>query len=94
MKLFHHLSLGEREKIFAWKEKGLSLREISKKLRRNVGTVSRELNHHARYGRTYLPCLAQRQADTWSVRQRYHAPLKCPLVFLYVREHLRIGLSP
>lgn len=94
MRTFHHLSLGEREKLFAWKEKGLSLRKIAKRLGRNVGSISHELRRHSKYGRAYLPCLAQRQADTWKQRQRYKAPLKCPQIFLYVREHLRMGWSP
>lgn len=94
MRTFSHLSLAEREKLFAWKEKGLSLRKIAKRLRRNVGSVSRELKRHQRYGRAYLPYLAQRQADTWEQRQRYKAPLKCPQIFLYVREHLRMSWSP
>lgn len=89
MRIFHHLSLEEREKLFAWREKGLSFREIGRRLRRSVGTISREVKRHTKYGRKYLPCLAQRRASIWAARQRYHAPLKCPLVFLYVREHLR-----
>jgi len=89
MRTFHHLSLEEREKIFAWKEKGLSLRKIAKQLKRNVGSVSRELKRHTKYGKVYLPCLAQRRADRWAAEQRYKAPLKEPLIFLYVREHLR-----
>lgn len=87
--MYHHLDLEDREKLFAWKEQGVSLRTIAKRLHRNVGTVSRELKRHTRYGRPYLPCRAHRRATRWADRQRYHAPLKTPLVFLYVREHLR-----
>lgn len=89
MRTYHHLQLSEREKIFAWKESGVTLQEISRRLGRNVGTISREWQRHTRYGKAYLPCLAQRQADRSGQRQRYQAPLKCPLVWLYVREHLR-----
>lgn len=89
MRTYHNLSLEEREKLYAWKEKGLSLREIGRRLDRNVGTISRELKRHTKYGKVYLPCLAQRQANRWATIQRYQAPLKEPLIFLYVREHLR-----
>lgn len=87
--MYHHLSLEEREKLFSWREQGISLRIIAKRLRRNVGTISRELTRHTRYGRPYLPCRADRRAKRWADRQRYKAPLKEPLIFLYVREHLR-----
>ena len=43
----------------------------------------------------YLPCKAQAKADKRSADQHYQAPLKKPLIFLYVREHLRDdGWSP
>jgi transposase, IS30 family len=87
--VFHHLQLEEREKLFGWKSQGKSFRWIAKKLGRNVGSISREWKRHTRYGKPYLPCLAQRRADRWADAQRYHAPLKEPLIFLYVREHLR-----
>lgn len=87
--MYHHINLEEREKLFAWKEQKISLRAIAKRLHRNVGTISRELSRHTRYGRPYLPCLADRRAKRWADRQRYRAPLKTPLIFLYVREHLR-----
>ena len=87
--MYHHVNLEEREKLFGLKERGFSLRQIAKRLRRNVGTISRELKRHMRYGRPYLPCRAHRRACRWAERQRYCAPLKEPLVFLYVREHLR-----
>lgn len=67
----------------------MSLRRIAKLLRHNVGSVSRELKRHTKYGKQYIPCLAQKRAYLWATRQRYKAPLKEPLIFLYVREHLR-----
>lgn len=87
--MFHHITLEEREKLFGWKKEGKSFRWIARKLGRNVGSIAREWQRHTWYGRPYVPCLAQRRADRWAARQRYHAPLKEPLVFLYVREHLR-----
>lgn len=89
MRTFHHLILEEREKYVLWKSHGVSLREIGRRLGRSHTTLSREMKRHTRYGRPYLPCLADRRAKRWADRQRYKAPLKEPLIFLYVREHLR-----
>ncbi len=89
MRAYHHLSLEEREKLYAWKEKGLSLRKIAEKLKRNVGTLSREFRRNAKYGQPYIPCRADRKADKRGLKQRYRVPLKGPLIFLYVRTRLR-----
>ena len=86
---YHHLRLEEREKLFGWKLQGISLREIAKRIDRSHASLSRELRRNAKYGNPYLPIHAQRKADRLSTLQRYKAPLKEPLVFLYVREHLR-----
>ena len=75
--------------MFVWKESGVSLRKIGKRLGRSHSSLSRELQRHTKYGKDYLPCLAQRRADKWAKKQRYKAPLKNPEIFLYVREHLR-----
>lgn len=89
MRTYHHLSLEEREKLYAWKESGKSLRNIGKRLKRDVGTLSREWRRNAKYGRPYIPCLADRKAGKRALKQRYRAPLKEPLIFLYVRTRLR-----
>lgn len=89
MRIFHQLTLEEREKYFLWKKQGVSLRKIGRRLGRSHTTLSREFKRHTRYERPYLPCRADRRAKRWSERQRCHAPLKEPLIFLYVREHLR-----
>jgi len=86
---YKHLSLEEREWIFAWLTSGKSLREIARRLNRNVGTISREVKRNTKYGKKYIPCVAQRRYERVTVKQRSKAPLKSPEVFLYVREHLR-----
>lgn len=88
-KQFKHLSLLERELLFGGLREGKSLRAIAQSLRRSHGSLSRELKENTKYGRKYLPCLAQRRAERVGSRQRYQAPLKNPEIFLYVREHLR-----
>jgi IS30 family transposase len=82
-------SLPERERIFGFLQKGLSLRAVSKLVHRNVGTISRELGRHSKYGKAYLPCHAQKEAVRIGLRQRRRSALKNPVVFLYVRTKLR-----
>lgn len=98
MNNYHHLTLEEREKLFCWRESKVTLREIAKRLNRNPGTITRELKRNATgIGKRsneylifrYVPCKAEKKALKRAVKQRYKAPLKCPEIFLYVREHLR-----
>ncbi len=84
-----HLSLHEREQLAILKAKGLSFRDIAKVLGRHHSTLSREWNSKAKYGRQYIPCRAQAKAEKIAKLQRTKAPLKNPLVFLYVRQKLR-----
>jgi IS30 family transposase len=91
---FKHLSLEEREKLFLWNETGVSFREIGRRLKRDHKTISYEIEQNTKYGRKYLPCIAQRRAERVSLKQRYQAPLKGPEIFLYVREKLRCFWTP
>lgn len=88
-KEYHHLELEEREKLFGHKKQGLSLREIAKRLKRNVGTISRELKRNAPYGQTYLPCIAEKRSVKRAIKQRSQASWKGSEIYLYVREKLR-----
>jgi len=89
MRTFKHLSLEERERYFVWKARGISLREIGRRLGRSHSTFVREPKRNAKYGIPYLPCTADRKAKKRGLKQRYKAPLKEPLIFLYVRVKLR-----
>lgn len=98
MKKYRHFSLEEREKLFALYEQKLSLRDIAKRLKRNVSSISREIKRnrtgegkrsHEYFTAKYVPCRAQKKADKRAAKQRYKAPLKNPEIFLYVRKHLR-----
>lgn len=86
---YRHLSLEEREKLFAYKLSGKSLRWIAKRLNRSHSTLVRELKRHTKYGKAYLPYRAQKEAQRIAFRQRQRARLKNPTIFLFVREHLR-----
>lgn len=93
-KKYDHLSLEERERLYALREQGQSFREIAKQLGRAHTTLSREYRRHAKYGKEYLPCKAHQKAQKMASKQRTKAPLKNPTVFLYAREKLREGWSP
>jgi len=91
---YSHLSLEEREILYALREQKRPLREIGKVLRRSHVTLSREYHRHAKYGRKYLPCKAHQKAALKTTNQRTKAPLKNVKVFLYVRKKLRQNWSP
>lgn len=85
----HHLSLYEREQLALGRAKGLSFREIGRRLGRSHATLSREWSERAKYGTQYSPCRAHAKAEKLARDQRTKAPLKNPKVFLYVRQKLR-----
>ncbi|MGH7203691.1 MAG: IS30 family transposase, partial [Candidatus Levyibacteriota bacterium] len=94
MKRYQHITLEERERLYALREQGKSFRFIAKILQRSQSSLSRELKRNIKYGEEflhneYLPCKAQKLAEKRALKQRYKAPLKNPQIFLYVREHLR-----
>lgn len=93
---YKHLSLAEREEISVWKAEGLSLREIARRLGRDVSSVSRELKRNApplRPGR-YLPARAHDRSTVRNQISRTHFRLKKPETRRYVLRKLHQGLSP
>jgi len=78
-----NLSLVEREKLFAWSEKGLSLRHIARNLSRNHSSLSRELKRNTKYNKPYLPCYAQKRYLRVTQIQRSKAPLKSLETYLF-----------
>ena len=91
---YKHLNLAEREQLSVLWNQGLSFRKIGEILNREHTSLSREYRKNSWYYRQYKPCLAQRQADRIAIRQRTKAPLKAKEIYLYVRQHLRMGWSP
>jgi transposase, IS30 family len=98
MSNYTHLNLEEREKLVAFKEAGLSLRDIAKRLGRSHSSLVRELKRNKTgIGKRsneylifrYVPCRAHQKAIKRGIKQRTKAPLKETLIWLYVREHLR-----
>lgn len=102
MEQYQHLSLEEREKLYALKSQGISLREIGRILNRSDATIGRELKRNKTgIGKRsneylifqYVPCKANLKALKRGVKQRTKAPLKETLIWLFVREHLRKPFS-
>lgn len=91
---YKHLSLEERERLVVGLALGLTLRDIGKGLGRHHTTLGRELERNSPFFEEYLPCKAERRARRRALKQRYKAPLKEAAIYLYVREHLRMGWSP
>ena len=94
MKIYKHLSLEERERLYALHEQGISLREIARKINRSQSNLTRELRRNVRYGieyfgNEYIPCIAEELAQKRAKGQRKKASLKNPTIYLYVRKHLR-----
>lgn len=78
MKRYKQLSLAERERLYALKEQGISLRLIAKELDRSHSSLSRELRRNVKYGieyfnNAYLPCKAQSLAVKRKAGQRKEA---------------------
>ena len=51
---YRHLDLEERERLYAMREQGMSLRSIARKLRRSQSSLTRELQRNIKYGREYF----------------------------------------
>lgn len=95
---YKHLSLEDREQLYALKSQGISLREIGRVLGRSDSTIGRELKRNKTgVGKRsneylifrYVPCSAHEKALKRGAKQRTKAPLKETFIWLYVREHLR-----
>lgn len=100
MKRYKQLILEERERLYALREQGVSLRTIATELDRSHSSLSRELRRNVKYGieyfsNEYLPCKAQGLALKRKIGQRRHASLKTPAIYRYVKKHLiEDGWSP
>src|SRR3989344_4787192 len=93
---YKQLNLYERELISTGLEKKNTIQSIAKELGRSHSTVSREIHRNKLYTprpsiveQPYIACKADQKAQKRGLQQRTKAPLKDPLIFVYVREHLR-----
>ena len=89
MRTFSQLTLVEREKLYLWRNQGISFREIGRRLQRDHAGLIKEWKRNRWRGKEYLPANAQLRAEKKSLEQRRKAPLKSMHIWLYVHEHLR-----
>lgn len=100
MKRYTQLTLAERERLYALREQGRSLRSIATEIGRSHTSLSRELRRNVKYGveyfgNEYIPCIAEELSQKRKVKQRKKASLKNPTIYLYVKKHLiEDGWSP
>lgn len=87
MKLYTHLSLGDREKIYEHLGKGISITILANKLCRNKSTISRELKRN-RSLIGYLPDRADNKAKLRR-KKRPHKIDKDPVLKQYIIERLK-----
>src|SRR5271156_4739678 len=92
MRSYSQLTLEERERIAVWKSRGLSLRDIAKKLGRCHGTLSRELNRNRNYN--YWPSAAHKRAKERLVTSHKRPRLKSRVMHYEIEQMLIKGWSP
>lgn len=92
---YTHLTSQERDLLAVWNGQGYSVRAIAKQLSRSPATISRELRrNHSPISGHYVAISAQGRAQERSQRCHLRHPLKDPIIYAYVLEHLRQGWSP
>ena len=94
-KNYNHLSRDERVAIGILLKDGKKLSEIARALKRDKGTISREIKRnaspkHSRYSLPWVQIKAERRS--WRAHKRPR--LKNEQTVLYVRAKLREGWSP
>lgn len=96
---YKHLTINERACIYQFKKIGMSLREMSKALGRNVSTISRELKRNSyktaiNYSRTmYSPTNAQEKYEN---RRKicHRKDIITNEIIEYLEEKIRLHWSP
>jgi len=83
----------ERDKIAIWHSKGLSIREISRRLSRHPSVVSREIKRNSLKGE-YIAIHAQHRAETRTFQVKKKCWWENNKLYAYVIEKLRQGWSP
>jgi len=98
MKLLHHLTSEERDKITVLQGEGLSVRKIAKELGRNPSTISRELNRpEALFFRgKYIGSQTDKRVKcNWKhSHKRENVYLKDKSVKRFIESSLKYGYSP
>lgn len=97
MKKATKITAQERDLIAVLYSKGLTKRQIAKRLGRHHTSIVREINRNSfigKSGKYYVAIHAQAKAKNRTVDARKRHQLKNPAVYSYVLEKLRWGWSP
>lgn len=87
--MYHHLRAHERDLIAVWKGRGLSNKQIAKRLNRSVSSIGREIKRNRRPDGYYVSIRAQLLAKKRQLTAKRRHPLKSPVTFAYVLEKLK-----
>jgi IS30 family transposase len=90
---YTHMTSKERDRLAVWRGRGLSLRDISERLGRSIGTLSREL-HRNRARTGYFAQHAQDQSDKRLTTGHKRMRLKSRVLRYEVEQMLVKGWSP
>jgi IS30 family transposase len=93
---YTHLSYEERVEIRVLRKQGMSLRKVSREIRRSPSTISRELKRNEQFSdtRVIYPKYAQMKANGRRKRSYRKPRLKSLKVQRHVESKLRQGWSP
>ena len=91
---YNHLTTHDRDLIALLLGKGVSIRDIARKLGRSPSTISEEVKRNSFKGRYYVAINAQAKAEKRVLSARQRHPLKSPQIYSYVILKLRSGWSP
>lgn len=93
---YQHLSKEERDLIAVWRSQGFGPSGIARRLRRDKGTISRELKRNGAPVNTgyYLPHKAHERSAQRNRESHRRTRLKEPKIRHYVKVRLKAGWSP
>lgn len=93
---YEHLAREERYVMAAYLSEGLSLRAVSRKLKRSVGTVSREIRINSPNARRegYIAAYADTVSHFRKWDANAHNPMKKAAVKRYIIRKLKLDWSP
>lgn len=94
MKHYTHLSTTGRRRLYTYLEMGIPLTEIAKKLSKSRSTIYREVKRNKTEEGSYLPILAQQQAEERAKHGRRNKLRTDGHLRAYVVQALKKGWSP
>lgn len=90
---YRQLTQAQRYQIFAFREAGLSLRDIAKKIQVHYSSISRELRRNRQPDKLYDPCDAQHRSDQRR-RKAFKATKRLSCLTQWIERQLRKEWSP